>query len=330
MTRLVLIACTGLAVAAGTAPAPADRPPGLTRLESWAVVGKFPEAGDVSGVAVRGDLMLLISDETAQVEVLRKTADGGYEVGVPVVLGEKQSEMDLEALALDGDTVYVVGSHGKVRPKLKPRETHAQSREKLTQVEHRPAYDRLVRFKLDADGKATSVERATLRPAIEADPTLKAFAGIPGKENGVDVEALAARGGKLFVGFRGPVLRGNYVPVMVTEFGSPTGELRFVNLGGRGVRDLAPVNGGFLILAGPVGDGPGSFQVYFWNGNDCLPKAEPGGACALLAEVPSSGGEKAEGMFVLTEDATSYEVLLVCDGIRNGNPTRYRLNKYRP
>ena len=32
---------------------------------------------------------------------------------------------------------------------------------------------------------------------------LAPFAALPGKENGINVEGLAARGGKLFVGFRG-------------------------------------------------------------------------------------------------------------------------------
>src|SRR5262245_2964805 len=71
--------------------------PRLKRIDSWTITGKIPEAGDVSGVAVRGDLLLLISDETAQVDILRKTKDG-YEVGEPVVFGDKKNEMDLEAI----------------------------------------------------------------------------------------------------------------------------------------------------------------------------------------------------------------------------------------
>lgn len=298
----------------------------LERLDALTVAGKLRRPNSVSAVALRGDLLLLVSDETNHVELLRKTANE-YEPDEPIVLSDVKSEMDLEAIALDGDTVYVVGSHGKVRPKIKAKETYEQTREKLTVIEHRSACDQLIRFKLDANGKAVGIEKASLRTAIESNPTLKSFASIPAKENGVDIEGLAVKDGKLFVGLRGPVLRANYVPVMVTEFGGKTGELRFINLGGRGIRDLAAVRGGFLILAGPMSDGPLSFQLYLWNGNDCLKGADPAGSCELLCDFPELEDGGQEGIFVLEETDAAYELLVVCDGLRNGDPTRYRLRK---
>ena len=65
------------------------------------------------------------------------------------------------------------------------------------------------------------------------------FGSIASKENGIDAEGLAVRDQKLYIGFRGPVLRGNFTPILRCRFGSPITEpeVLFVSLGGRGVRD---------------------------------------------------------------------------------------------
>ena len=99
------------------------------------------------------------------------------------------------------------------------------------------------------------------------------FTKIPSKENGIDIEGIASDGDKLYIGFRGPVLRGNYVPVMVIkDCDNPSDyELLFVNLDGNGIRDICKVEDGFLIISGPMGDGVGNYQLYFWNGVDSIP-----------------------------------------------------------
>src|SRR4030095_15559862 len=115
--------------------------------------------------------------------------------------------------------------------------------------------------------------RASLRGFLDTTEPFKSFGAIASKENGVDAEGLAVRDQRLYIGFRGPVLRGNFTPILRCRFGSPIGEpeVLFVNLGGCGVRDLARVDGGLLILAGPVGDGLGSYQLYLWDGRDGVP-----------------------------------------------------------
>ena len=37
--------------------------------------------------------------------------------------------------------------------------------------------------------------------------------------------------------------------------------------------------------------------------------------------------EHPEGLAVVKEDASAYELLIVCDGPKDGKPTRYRLKK---
>ena len=139
------------------------------------------------------------------------------------------------------------------------------------------------RFTLDGGGNASPVEATSLGPILDADKVLGLFRDIPSKENGVDIEGIAVDGDDLYAGFRGPVLRGNFTPVLRFRFANPSTatELLFVDLGSLAIRDLTKVRGGFLILAGPVGDGPGGFHLFFWDGRDCLPGLRPAGARAI-------------------------------------------------
>lgn len=298
----------------------------LTPADAIVIDGVMLGPTDVSGIAFAGSFVLLVSDESARVEVLRRDGDGITAVG-HIVLDPEGDELDLEAISADGDRVYVVGSHARVRPKLKKADTYDDVRKKMTKIARGRDRDVLFRFRLTADGTATDIEQSSLRPAIERSKLLAPFADLPGKENGVDVEGLVARDGRLFVGFRGPVLRDNYVPVLSIKFGKSKGDVLFLNLGGRGVLSMSGVSDGFLILAGPVGDGPGSFQLYHWNGHDCLPGADPQGVCDLRGEFATDPEHKPEGIALLREDAEGYEFVLVSDGARNGNPTGYRLAK---
>ena len=136
----------------------------------------------------------------------------------------------------------------------------------------------LARFRLAADGGHSDLATTTLRSVIAGKTALQPFAQIPCKENGVDIEGLAVRDGLLRVGFRGPVYQRGFVPVLTCTFANPVtaADTLYLNLGGRGIRDLERVEGGFLVLAGPVSDVPVSFQLYFWDGTDCV----PGGAAA--------------------------------------------------
>ena len=205
----------------------------LTKLGPVAITGTLTDPENVSGIGFVGDFMILVCDETAQVDVLKKTA-AGYAVQPPIRLG-KHAELDLEAVATSGTTVYAVGSHSRVRSRIKPDDTPAQAQAKMATIKDDGGKrDVLVRFTLAADGTAPELEKSSLRPAIEASPVLQPFTGLPGKENGVDIEGLAVRGDVLFVGFRGPVLRDNFVPVLRTKFGKGHGEVLFVTLGGRG------------------------------------------------------------------------------------------------
>jgi hypothetical protein len=120
------------------------------------------------------------------------------------------------------------------------------------------------------------------------------------------------------------VLRNGFVPVLRLRFDEQhDNEILYVNLDGRGIRDLVKVQDGFLIAAGPVGDSPLSYQLYHWNGADALPGERqvgdpPRGTTTLLGRIPTPAGGKAEGIALLGEAADHYEVLIAYDGVDRG------------
>lgn len=306
----------GVALLAGTGCFRGKDKP-AAKLESFGIIdiaGDLDGSKDISGIAFAREHMLLVSNESGRVEILRKH-DRGYKAIAPVVLekrppGAKEHHLDLEAVAADGDVVYAIGSH---------------SRKKGGEVA--PHRDGLFRFTLAADGTAGEVSRTSLRPLIEANEVLKQAIALPAEGGGINIEGLAVRDGRLFVGFRSPAPRG-WAFVVETTFDRPeAGALRMLLLGGRGVRDLAAVKGGFLVLAGPSGDGAEhDFYLYFWDGRDCRPDVKPG-QCRPLCKVPHVGKQSPEGLAVTSETDDAYELVIVHDGIVNGEPTRYRLKK---
>lgn len=281
--------------------------------------GDIDEPDHLSGAAVVGKFLLVVSDEAKHptaVQVLNED-DASYKAGKTVELPAGDDEVDLEAVAVDGRTVYVTGSHASTR-KIKNGRIEAPKRKE--------SREQVFRFRLEADGGAGVIERPkSLSAAIEGDPVLKGFVGMASKENGIDIEGLAVKDDRLYFGFRGPVLRDGLVPVLSATWDNLTrsAQVRYVRLDGRGIRDLVAVDGGFLILAGPVGDGDASYRVYFWDGND--QRAEDVRP-QRLAELVAGPG-KPEGLAVLDADGGTYDVLLLCDGLPKGGLTRLRLSR---
>jgi hypothetical protein len=295
--------------------------------------GDIHKAKNVSAIAVVKGYLVIGSDEGNRVQMLTRDGDRYTVLPTDVILDGQAKEIDIEGIAAEEDLVYVVGSHSRVRKTVDDSHTVDENRQRLLVVERDESRERLYRFRVDGQGAVSALEVTSLMPAIEQNPVLQTFTRVPSKENGVDIEGIAVRDGHLYVGFRGPVLRDNYVPVLRARFGHPISDasLLFVNLGGLGIRDLAPVRDGLLILAGPVGDGPGAYHLYVWDGRDCLPGQrrpdEPVGRLEWLGKMATEKEAKAEGITVLDESNTAYEVLIVFDGLKDGGATRYRVMK---
>ncbi|MEM7587446.1 MAG: DUF3616 domain-containing protein [Acidobacteriota bacterium] len=163
-----------------------------------------------------------------------------------------------------------------------------------------------------------------LTQTLAEHPILGMFHNIPGKENGIDLEGLAAVGDALYLGFRSPLLRSGFAPILRLTFERPQEtELSFVDLGGRGVRELVAVADGFLIVAGPSNDAPLSYLLYHWDGHDMIPgrrgDGDPAlGRVLLLGRIPTPPGAKAEGMTVLATTPEHYELLIAYDSAAGG------------
>jgi hypothetical protein len=307
---------------------------------------------DISAIAMFGDRVLIAGDEVTRtgnlVRALEPSGDG-YRVvakgAVPLDLpGAPIEEMDLEGLAVAGRTVFVLGSHSAHRARLDPEKSPASNRARLARVASpRAARDVVLRFECDATGRAGPVARTSLRPFLDRTEPFRSFRAIAGKENGNDAEGLAVFRGHLYVGFRGPVLSGGYAPVIRCRFGQPIVNPRvlFLALGGRGVRDLCAVAEGILVLAGPMGDAPGSYDLFFWDGRDCVPgktarRSNSRPAITWLGELrlPKStkdksgaGSARPEGVAVVKDARRHWNLLVVHDGQGGGRATRYRVAK---
>lgn len=180
-------------------------------------------------------------------------------------------------------------------------------------------------------------------PAVDDGDELELL-GIPGKDNGLDIEGLAFGGivdgaARLFIGLRGPVLR-SYATILevhvkakrnggenagrltlekIGEDGRPYRRI-FLQLDGLGIRDLCFQGDDLLILAGPtmVLDWP--VTTYRWrgakqsSGKDLILDQKHGvlEPVALSAEPKpiAEKGNRAEGMTVFPRNGTDAVLVL--------------------
>ena len=317
--------------------------------DSIEISGSIKKPKNISALAIVGDRLVIGSDETSFVQVLNKSAndyDAPSDEGkAPIILPSSafanEDEVDIEGIAAENNTVYVIGSHARVRPggdahKEKYKENRKNLDNPPSKFEHPQdfgARNIVAKFELDSSGVVINLQNSSLKEVLDATYPFKLFRDIPSKENGIDIEGLAVRNGKLYAGFRGPVLRGNFVPILEFEFSNPVAHNRvlYVKLQGRGVRDMVAVKEGFLILAGPVGDGAQSYQIYLWNGEDVVcgkDRPDAGKNIVLLGEVPNvPAGAKPEGITVMDQTDSAYDVLMAFDGLENGGLRRYSVTR---
>jgi hypothetical protein len=109
-------------------------------------------------------------------------------------------------------------------------------------------------------------------------------------------------------------------------------DMVFVNLEGRGIRDMARVgetDNQFLIVAGPVGDEPVPYKLYLWNGKNTVPgkdNAEAGDHAKALCIIPppdSAPMAKAEGIAFVEIKKDTYRFIIVYDGVEDGAATLF-------
>ena len=277
--------------------------------------GDIDAALGLSGAAIAGDFLVLGADEGHCLQILaRDDALGGWQLRQSVSLAAKDLEVDIEAITYGDGFLYVIGSHSSRRRRLLDELSVKKNRERVLQVQRQKSRCRLYRIKFDVQtGEVGRPDRIDLSKRLRADPLLRRFYEIPAKENGIDIEGMAYHDGRLHLGFRGPVLRDNFVPVMRVDFDHPKRyDLRFIRLDGQGIRDMVALEHGFLLLSGAVNDGSAPFRLWWWDGSDQIPGKDTMIApVILLDEVSTPGGAKAEGIALIAEDGGQIDVVVV-------------------
>jgi hypothetical protein len=263
---------------------------------------------DLSAAVQIGTELWLGTDEGTRLARLRPDPEGGYgDVGwYPLgelldLPGGDDDEIDVEGLGYDGDALWLVGSHSPRRQKPDDDESDEERVRRLARIKRRGNRYVLARLPLAreaASSAAFPVRRAEdgrraarlaggrrrnlLTDALRDDRHLGPFMRVPGKDNGFNVEGLAAAGGHVFLGLRGPVLEGWAVILVVAPEPDPDDDelLRlgpvgsrkrsyrkvFLDLQGLGIRDLHLDGDDLLILAGPTMALRSDAVVVRWRG----------------------------------------------------------------
>ena len=251
----------------------------------------------------------------------------------PLPLRANTGELDAEGAATDGRYFYITGSHSAKRNSC---ESNPHSRH-VIRFQRDPATGRALR---SADGALVGyADTGRLWSVMQAQPMLQTFAQDKvclGADAGVNIEGLAVRDGRLYFGLRsmGAVLAVD-ADALFTPSGTVQATVTPLMLGaGRGIRDMEAVGEGFLLLAGPddlpAHQGVG-WTLAWWDG---LPSPTPA-TPKVLASLDVSKVKlrecdkeiKPEALTVLKETPTSFEVLVLSDGMCDGGPLAFTVPK---
>ena len=241
------------------------------------------------------------SDEYLSLERLTPMGEGIYgshktfHLHELIDLFDQDSEIDIEGLDYSEGYLWVIGSHSFKRNKTKGKK-QKKDIERLSEIERDLNRYLIARLpvlngelvktcshsKDDEDPlTVASVKKVDnhnlLMEVLAEDEHLGPFIAmkIPSKDNGFDIEGLAVKDHKLFLGLRGPVLRGWAIILEIELINSAPGVLSFKDLGdglyyrkhfldlnGLGIRELCLQGEDLIILAGPTMDLEGAMQVF--------------------------------------------------------------------
>ena len=321
--------------------------------------GKHVRDG-LSTSIILGDNLWIACDERSSLERLTRTDKEtfgnhtSFDLKKYLELPSGDCEIDVEGLGYAEHYLWLVGSHSLARKKPKKADSPEKQIRRLAKVKDDPSRYLLARIpmvkdkngeyvlqkecahpddpkvKLQASQLVNIGEKNKLMQVLASDIHLKPFMQIPGKDNGLDIEGLALDKEKIFIGLRGPVLRGwaMILEVEIEETKSEFFKLKpiggdgkfykkhFLHLEGMGIRELRVIEDDLLILAGPTMDLDGTISVYRWK-KGVNQKSEAivhRKELDRLFDVPhgsgeTSGQDKAEGMALYDDN----HVLIVFD-----------------
>ena len=306
-----------------------------SKYDTWPVRGKLQgkngkKSKDTSGIDCATShgfpRACLVIDDNMQEAQFVTVKDGEVVAGDMISLIDntfegKRLELDGESIAYADGFFYVIGSHGHPRDSKRRLDPEKDAARIAAQI---AASSQIVRFRSDGAGATGPIERtAKLRALIAQQPDLRSYQDQRLENNGLTIEGIAVRRGRILVGFRGPPLKGGRAAVLSVAvesvFGkaAPNARLYRLPLGkGTSVRDLAAFGDGILVLAGPIASGPGPFGIYWWDG-----QSDDASLLKDLADVVGKSGKwKAEALLPLDEDASGLRILVLFDGQKEAAP----------
>jgi hypothetical protein len=332
LARIILaLVSIFILVAGGALPAVAKDP------DAWVVKGRLfgkysDKSTDISGIACSTAVgfprsCLVIDDnlQSAQFVVVRrgKLVAGDLIRLISDSYKGKPLELDGEGIAYADGYYYVMGSHGYPRDKehkLDPIRDADKIKARIA------ASSQIVRVTANT-GAPEIMATGKLRAIIAANPMLSPFLDRRLDTNGLTIEGVAVKDGRLFAGFRAPSLDNGRAAILSVRLGALFSEdpadakLYRLPLGnGRGVRDLTAYGNGFIVLAGPA-TGDGAYAVYWWDGineNTRLLRD-------LTDVIGKDGKRKAEALLPLDESPSRLRVLILFDGEKQGAPVEIKM-----
>ncbi|TCO54984.1 ExeM/NucH family extracellular endonuclease [Actinocrispum wychmicini] len=276
-------------------------------------------ASDASTAVDLGDGTMVVADDETNVLRVYDRSHSRYPAqefdvraaGLALRDDDVTREIDIEASARNGNTIYWFGSQGQnssAKTRLNRQELFTTTVNGTTLAlggSYQHLRDDLVAWDV-ANGNPLGLQAAATK-APEPD--------------GVNIEGaeFAPDGRTLYLGFRGPVNNGKAIVVPVTNIAdlvaaNPTtgvtatfGPALLWDLGGRGVREIRKnAANQYLIIAGPSGDGPADFRFYSWDGN---PAHQPLLRAGSLDSVAAAG--KPEGIVDVPSPLTNASAIQV-------------------
>ena len=268
---------------------------------------------------------------------------------------DDNTEIDIEGLAESEDYLWLVGSHSQKRKSVKPEKSDAENSQRLATIEAESnryllARIPLINGELHKNHASPSDPKQPLSAAIleltrEGNLLIEALvndshlgpfikAGIPSKDNGFDIEGLAVKNNRIFLGLRGPVLRGwaiilelevkNTSPSLLKlkRIGNKDRRYKklFVNLQGLGIREVSIEGDDLIILAGPTMDLDGPVKIFRLENGTNLEDESFSKPTAVMDIPYGDGFDHAEGITQFTSLSGKSALLVVYD-----SPDRKRL-----
>ncbi len=351
------LAC-GLVLLASAAPAkePAAIPPSGGRWDTGKGFSFERKAGktrrSLSGIACPATtagprLCLAVFDEGVEARYVSLTDGTALPDAERIVLQPGGRELDAEGAATDGRFYYVVGSHSAKRGSCASN----------------PDSRHLIRFRLDPrtgrglrDGQGGLVDLQDTGALWRLMAQLPELAPHVGEEmclgsepppdaprrkglQGIDIEGVAVKDGRLHFGLRGPAIGGQALILSVDADALFAGadarpRLSRVAVGeGRAIRDMTTVEDGFLLLVGPDDDAMHRklpFSVMRWDGREGETAARPKELASLAVDKVKLRGcdeeIKPEAIAALEDrPGVPYRVVVFSDGLCDGGPLGFSI-----